>query len=606
MSQNNGEPSPPAVSNRRDENSISFRHFLQAHSDVVPTRHRNSRGANAGSVDLVDGASMALPDFVQDHLIVESIISASGGSGTSDIPETVGVQNSQHIASGGNELSPAPAYPEYPPSQCSRNYMSKRNRRQAESNVPISDCPAGCSSSQGPVTLPDFLSDGPMLFSANKLTDGGIPDSSTSPTNRTSNSAREGVNNSGTSLLPVRPASSRESETLSQQNDRLRRELTEKNRRLSQLENDLQRHRNETSMFEAAYLNSEQTLQATTRRALAAEARIAELNHELQFLKNQLTDRLGLKRRGQSDRSSPLHTVISEASSITQNGRYNSNVESNRIVEIAYSAEYLAGELMGQLNALKLLALDSTRLEGDHAVTSSQKKPASKDDPNASKQTIFQTDLTSLHRHPVNGILLKRCDQGKRPGKGGGDGSNVTLGDIKTNGSESSPKAAHVKVSFQDVIPCLHMNKYVTPMMELALAQIDRYCKAENYEVAGYYQANQNLYDNSPDFVAQRIADKLSEVNPNSVVLMVNNDKLNSNLECAPFSVYQLQDGKLKLQDSKIRLLPDDQGALSTASALIQAKAYRYLHDFDNHLDNLTVNYWVNPEVNDRIQQLSS
>jgi hypothetical protein len=210
--------------------------------------------------------------------------------------------------------------------------------------------------------------------------------------------------------------------------------------------------------------------------------------------------------------------------------------------------------------------------------------------------------VTKYPQHPVNGVLLKRTDQGKKSGKGGGDSNNVNI----ESKSESSPKSTHVKLSFQDAIPCLHMNKYVTPMMELALAQIDGYCKGENYEVAGYYQANQNLNDNSPDFVAQRIAEKLSEVNPSLLVLMVNNDQLNSNLECAPFSVYQLQDGKLKIQDSKIRLLPDDQGALSTASALIQAKAYRDLHDFDNHLDNLTVNYWVNPEVNERIQQLSS
>ena len=89
-------------------------------------------------------------------------------------------------------------------------------------------------------------------------------------------------------------------------------------------------------------------------------------------------------------------------------------------------------------------------------------------------------------------------------------------------------------------------------------------------------------------------------------MLQVNNDQLNSNLECSPFSVYQLSDSKLKLQDARILLNPDHQGALSTVSALIQSKAYRDLQDFDNHLDNLSVNYWANPDVNERIKQLSS
>jgi len=65
-------------------------------------------------------------------------------------------------------------------------------------------------------------------------------------------------------------------------------------------------------------------------------------------------------------------------------------------------------------------------------------------------------------------------------------------------------------------------------------------------------------------------------------------------------------DGSLKRKSSKITLLPDENGALSTVSALIQAKAYRNLIDFDNHLDDITLNYLVNPELNKIIEQLSS
>jgi len=188
--------------------------------------------------------------------------------------------------------------------------------------------------------------------------------------------------------------------------------------------------------------------------------------------------------------------------------------------------------------------------------------------------------VTKYPQHPVNGVLLRKRSKDE---------------DNSLN-----------KINVHDSIPLIHMCKYVTPMMELALAQIEQYCKGSKYEIVGYYQANQSLNDNNPDFVAQRIAEKLTEVNPNLIVAIVNNSQLNSNLECAPFNLYQLMDGKLKRKESKMTLLPDEDGALSTVSALIQAKAYRNLIDFDNHLDDITLNYWVNPEVNEQIKQLSS
>jgi len=81
---------------------------------------------------------------------------------------------------------------------------------------------------------------------------------------------------------------------------------------------------------------------------------------------------------------------------------------------------------------------------------------------------------------------------------------------------------------------------------------------------------------------------------------------LNSNLECAPFNLYQWSDGKLKSKDTKVALLPDEDGALSTVSALIQAKVYRSLVDFDNHMEDISLNYWTNPIVNQKIVELSS
>jgi hypothetical protein len=185
---------------------------------------------------------------------------------------------------------------------------------------------------------------------------------------------------------------------------------------------------------------------------------------------------------------------------------------------------------------------------------------------------------TKYPHHGINGILVKKASSGDHSEK---------------------------EITFCDCIPLLHMSKYVTPTMEIALAQVEQHCKRMNYEIAGYYQANQNLNDNSPDFVSQRIMDKLAEANPNVILVMVDNNQLDSNLDCAPFIMYQIADGKFKLKEAKVKLQPDQIGALSSVSALIQAKVYRNLVDFDNHLDDITLNYWLNPDVSESIQQSS-
>jgi len=190
--------------------------------------------------------------------------------------------------------------------------------------------------------------------------------------------------------------------------------------------------------------------------------------------------------------------------------------------------------------------------------------------------------VTKYPQNPVNGVLLRE----------------------KRKASDKEPSSR--KFVIQDAIPLLHMCKYTTPMMEFALTQIEQYCKGSDLEVVGYYQANESLKDNQPDIVALRISEKLAESNPNLIVVMVNNEQLNSNLECAPFTLYSVTEGKLRTKEAKINLLPDEDGALSTVSALIQAKSYRHLNDFDNHLEDISLNYWVNPTLNEEIQQLSS
>lgn len=76
-------------------------------------------------------------------------------------------------------------------------------------------------------------------------------------------------------------------------------------------------------------------------------------------------------------------------------------------------------------------------------------------------------------------------------------------------------------VEFVDYIPLFHFNQGLTAMLEIALIQIESYCSKHHLQIAGYFQVNKNFHDSSIDVFAQRIGEKLIELNPHSSIVIV-------------------------------------------------------------------------------------
>ncbi|KAK7481725.1 hypothetical protein BaRGS_00027098 [Batillaria attramentaria] len=112
--------------------------------------------------------------------------------------------------------------------------------------------------------------------------------------------------------------------------------------------------------------------------------------------------------------------------------------------------------------------------------------------------------------------------------------------------AEDNKSKDHKAVRFVDCIPLFHLSLGLAPMLEIALLQIDTYCRSKGYVIAGYYQANEN-YDDSHKSTAE-------------------------------------------------------EDTLRTATELLKSGAQRKLLDFDNHLDNVK-NDWRNPELSDLISR---
>ncbi|XP_071451155.1 ER membrane protein complex subunit 8/9 homolog [Hetaerina americana] len=154
-----------------------------------------------------------------------------------------------------------------------------------------------------------------------------------------------------------------------------------------------------------------------------------------------------------------------------------------------------------------------------------------------------------------------------------------------------------------DAIPLFHLCLHVSPMAEIALTQIDHVAASSSLVVAGYYLANENLNDISTDKPGHRIADKIAENFSPACLVVVDNRRLSLTMENTALIVSQYGDGKWKTKDRNSVLLEGPAGVVQeAAAALLQQNRQRTLVDFDNHLDDVSLD-WMNPEANDIIDE---
>ena len=64
---------------------------------------------------------------------------------------------------------------------------------------------------------------------------------------------------------------------------------------------------------------------------------------------------------------------------------------------------------------------------------------------------------------------------------------------------------------FDKILWLLFQSEGLTPMLEVALGQVEARCERAGLAVAGYYHANRSLKDNGVDVFSQKIADKVAE-----------------------------------------------------------------------------------------------
>ncbi|KAF9107911.1 hypothetical protein BGX29_004271 [Mortierella sp. GBA35] len=150
-----------------------------------------------------------------------------------------------------------------------------------------------------------------------------------------------------------------------------------------------------------------------------------------------------------------------------------------------------------------------------------------------------------------------------------------------------------------DAVPLFHFWSTLTPMLELAMTQVDLHCQANGLRIIGYYEANERLEDEALSLVGQKIAAQILHANPEAFAIVIKNRKINSD-EVALLP-YQLKEGQWRV--SKEAFSENTGFSLENSSSPVLAtKALREglsnkIADFDNHLEDIKEDWLTNKAI---------
>ncbi|KAG0055836.1 ER membrane protein complex subunit 8 [Gryganskiella cystojenkinii] len=151
-----------------------------------------------------------------------------------------------------------------------------------------------------------------------------------------------------------------------------------------------------------------------------------------------------------------------------------------------------------------------------------------------------------------------------------------------------------------DAVPFFHFWSTLTPMLEIAMTQVDLYSKANGLRIIGYYEANERMEAESLSLIGQKISEQILKAEPEAFALVIKNADIAT--EEIAYVAYNLKEGQWRVnsgafaEKSNVFVLENGSSPTLTAKA-IQDGLYNKVVDFDNHLENVQADWLTNTEV---------
>lgn len=153
-------------------------------------------------------------------------------------------------------------------------------------------------------------------------------------------------------------------------------------------------------------------------------------------------------------------------------------------------------------------------------------------------------------------------------------------------------------------------------MWKIAQFQVDIYASAENLKVVGYYQANQNPDDRTPSLVGKTIASLIeSKTGAGALYIVVRilGTRWTRSFTCgrahasASLETNQVDMSKLNTSDPPLlgytkegngwQLVKSKLSIQTPPTSILANASFQHLHDFDEHLESLQMDWLKNSKV---------
>ncbi|KFD54940.1 hypothetical protein M514_04122 [Trichuris suis] len=160
------------------------------------------------------------------------------------------------------------------------------------------------------------------------------------------------------------------------------------------------------------------------------------------------------------------------------------------------------------------------------------------------------------------------------------------------------------RVRIVDAVPLLHRWQVLTPMTELALIQVSTACSFDTnskLQIVGYYQANEQLEDETPGTVAEELGEKIMSQFSDAVLIVLRNSALVSISDLDCLKVYSFVDSRWQPKNSNLIFLDNSRVSEAAIRSCLKEKLYRSLTDFDDHLENVSLDFW-NTKLNEQLE----
>ncbi|KAI9360377.1 hypothetical protein DFJ73DRAFT_757311 [Zopfochytrium polystomum] len=145
------------------------------------------------------------------------------------------------------------------------------------------------------------------------------------------------------------------------------------------------------------------------------------------------------------------------------------------------------------------------------------------------------------------------------------------------------------RLEIVDAIPVSHDVLPLAPMLDIALQQAQKFAEQSDLKIVGLYFANELGGDSSISPIAAKAAAKIDDLlGGGAVLLTIDNQKLGK-VDLAVTAHSHASAGWKKMDQNTITSEGSD--LKGTLLKLVNNRVYNDIYDFDNHLDDIRLNW---------------